>query len=135
MRKLLALAFVLVAALMPYELAASTLEGELLIRSAASLVLVLLCRSLLTKSCFIVIASCEAVAIAYNLAIALGYFFTDDQAAMVYAHVMLSMFCIQIIAITTSKHVADPRTDRSGTHSRTPSSDRGLHRQRLAEAE
>ena len=125
MRKLLALAFVLVAALMPYELAASTLEGELLIRSAASLVLVLLCHRLVTNPCFIVIASCEAVAIAYNLAIALGYFFTDDQAAMVYA----------LIVITTSGHVADTRNDRSGTYSRTPSSDRGLHRQRLAEAE
>lgn len=130
--RLLAIAFICLFAMAPYDQFATTLEGELLLRSAGSATLVLLCWELVSSRCFLMIAGCEAVAIGYNLAVALGYFVTDNAGAAVYANTMITLFIIQVLSVLMSKSVADsPRTDRSDSHSRALNRDPGLHRDRL----
>lgn len=93
----------------PIEQIAKTLEGELIIRSSWSLLLVLSLYFCLSVKKLTVILICELLAIAYNLAIALGYFFTDKNLMALYEPLMLFLFSLEIFAVLPGRTRRDSR--------------------------
>lgn len=98
----------------PIEQIAKTLEGELIIRSSWSLLLVLSLYFCLSVKKLTVILICELLAIAYNLAIALGYFFTDKNLMALYEPLMLFLFSLEIFAVLPGRTRRDSRDNRGG---------------------
>lgn len=82
----------------PIEKLVSTLEGELIIRSTWSVMLVFACYFCLSAKRLAVVLCCEFWSIAYNFTIALGYFFTDKDLGAWYAGMMIILFCIELAA-------------------------------------
>jgi len=101
----------------PIERLASTLEFELIIRSSWSLLLCLSLYFCLSVKKLTAILICEFLAIAYNLAIALGYFFTDKDLAALYEPLMLFLFGLEILAVLPGRTRRDSRDNGSSGRS------------------
>ena len=80
----------------PIEQLVSTLEWELVIRSAWGVLLCLVLYHRISAKRMAVVLCCEFWAIAYNLTIALGYFFTDKDLGAWYAGTMIILFCVEL---------------------------------------
>ncbi len=93
----------------PIEKLVSTLEGELIIRSTWSVLLVVSLYFCISVKRLALILCCEFWSIAYNLAIALGYFFTDKDLTALYEPLMLFLFSIEIIAVLPGRTRRDSR--------------------------
>lgn len=87
---------VILSGLFPIEQLVDSLEGELMIRSTWSVMLVFACYFCLSAQRLAVVLCCEFWSIAYNLTIALGYFFTDKDLGAWYAGMMIILFCIEL---------------------------------------
>lgn len=98
----------------PVERLVSTLEGELIIRSTWSLLLVLSLYFCISVKRLALILCCEFWSIAYNLCIALGYFFTDKDLTALYEPLMLFLFGIEILAVLPGRTRRDSRDNGSG---------------------
>ncbi len=98
----------------PVESLASTLEGELIIRSTWSLMLVLSLYFCISAKRLTMILCCEFWSVAYNLAIALGYFFTDKSLTALYEPLMLFLFSLEIFAVLPGRTRRDSRDSRGG---------------------
>lgn len=113
----LPLMLVMLSYFAPVESLVSTLEGELIIRSTWSLLLVLSLYFCISVKRLALILCCEFWAIAYNLCIALGYFFTDKDLAALYEPLMLILFGIEILAVLPGRTRRDSRDNGSGGRS------------------
>jgi len=111
----LPLLLVLVSAFLPIERVVETLEGELIIRSSGSLLLGVSLYFLLGAKRLALVLCCEFWSIAYNLAIALGYYFTDSDLSAWYTPVMASLLCIEIVAVLPRRTRRDSRDNRSNS--------------------
>ncbi len=60
------------------------------------------------------ILCCEFWSVAYNLAIALGYFFTDKSLTALYEPLMLFLFSLEIFAVLPGRTRRDSRDSRGG---------------------
>lgn len=89
---------VILSGLFPIENLADTLEGELMVRSTWSILLVLSCYFLIKSKFWLIVLICETCSIAYNFTIAAGYFFTDKDLGAWYAGLMLILFCVELWA-------------------------------------
>lgn len=98
----------------PIEQISKTLEGELIIRSSWSLLLVLSLYFCLSVKKLTVILICEFLSIAYNLAIALGYFFTDKDLAALYEPSMVFLFFIELYYTLPRRTRRDSRDNGNG---------------------
>lgn len=103
------LLLVLLNAAFPIERMANTLEGEMIIRSSWSLLLCISLYFCISVKKLTVILICELIAIAYNLAIALGYFFADKDLGALYEPLMLFLFGIEILAVLPRRPRRDSR--------------------------
>ncbi len=95
--RFLPLLLVIICASVPVEELASTLENELVIRSSWSLLLCVSLYKLIKPVPFYIILCCEFWSLAYNLAIALGYYFADFDLGAWYTPVMSALLCIEIV--------------------------------------
>jgi len=93
----------------PIEKLVGTLEGELIIRSSWSVLLVVSLYFCISVKRLALILCCEFCSIAYNLAIALGHFFTDKDLTALYEPLMLFLFGIEIIAVLPGRTRRDSR--------------------------
>jgi len=100
----------------PVENLAISLEGELIIRSSWSVLLVVSLYFCISVKRLSLILCCEFWSIAYNLAIALGYFFTDKDLAALYEPLMLFLFSIEIFAVLPGRTRRDSRDNGNGGH-------------------
>lgn len=120
-------------ALLPYEMLASSFEGELALRSAASLTLILLVSRMICAPAFIIICLCEIVALTYNFGAVVGYFLTEPQDGVWYGATMTALFLIQLTAA-----LIGPRHERRSigrdNHSGSHSSDSGPDYQSMGES-
>ena len=112
--RFLPLLLVLICAAVPVEELASTLEDELVIRCAWSLLLCAALYSCISARRLVVILCCEFFSIGYNLSIALGYYFTDSDLSAWYAPVMIALLCIEIVAVLPGRTRRDSRDNRGG---------------------
>jgi len=112
--RFLPLLLVLICASVPVEELSSTLEQELVIRSVWSLLLGAALYSCISVRRLVVILCCEFFSIGYNLAIALGYYFTDSDLRAWYAPVMIALLCIEIVAVLPGRTRRDSRNNRGG---------------------
>lgn len=87
---------VILSAFAPVELLASTVWAELGIRSTWSVMLCLAIYYCLSDKTLSVILICESLSIAYNLAIALGYYFADKDLSALYEPLMIFLFFIEL---------------------------------------
>lgn len=62
----------------------------------------------------VVILCCEFFSIGYNLAIALGYYFTDKDLSALYEPVMVFLVGVEIIAVLPGRTRRDSRSNRGG---------------------
>lgn len=108
---------VCLCAFAPVELLASTVWGELVIRSTWALMLCLALYFCLSAKTLSVILICESLSIAYNLAIALGYFFTDKDLAALYEPSMVFLFFIELYYTLPRRTQRDSRDNGSGGRS------------------
>lgn len=99
----------------PVEQIADTLEGELIIRSSWSVLLGVSLYFCISVKRLALILCCEFWSIAYNLAIALGYFFTDKDLTALYEPLMLTLFGIEILAVLPGRTRRDSRDNGSGS--------------------
>jgi hypothetical protein len=100
---------VVLSGVSPIEQMADTLEGELIIRSSWSVLLVVSLYFCINVKRLALILCCEFLSITYNLAIALGYFFTDKDLTALYEPLMLFLFGIEIIAVLPGRTRRDSR--------------------------
>lgn len=98
----------------PVEQLANTLEGELIIRSSWSVLLVVSLYFCISVKRLALILCCEFWSIAYNLVIALGYFFTDKNLTALYEPLMLVLFGIELFAVLPGRTRRDSRNDGNG---------------------
>ena len=98
----------------PIELLTKSLEGELIIRSSWSVLLGVSLYFCISVKRLALILCCEFWSIAYNLAIALGYFFTDKDLTALYEPLMLILFSIEILAVLPGRTRRDSRDNGSG---------------------
>lgn len=112
--RFLPLLLVLICAAVPVEELASTLEHELVIRSVWSLLLCAALYSCISTRRLVVILCCEFWSIVYNLAIALGYYFTDKDLSALYEPVMVFLVGVEIIAVLPGRTRRDSRSNRGG---------------------
>lgn len=87
---------VILSAVAPVERLADSLEVELAVRSIWSILLVCACYKLTSGWRPFIILSCEFLSVAYNLAIALGYYFAETYLGAWYAATMFILFCIEL---------------------------------------
>ena len=112
--RFLPLLLVIICAAVPVEELASTLEQELVIRSVWSLLLCAELYSCISIHRLVVILCCEFLSIVYNLALALGYYFTDSDFSAWYAPVMWFLMCIEIMVTLPGRTRRDSRDSRGG---------------------
>lgn len=98
----------------PIEQLANTLEGELIIRSSWSVLLVVSLYFCISVKRLALILCCEFLAIAYNLVIALGYFFTDKNLLALYEPLMTVLFFIELFAVLPRRTRRDSRDNGNG---------------------
>ncbi len=102
---------VCLCAFAPVELLASTVWGELVIRSTWALMLCLALYFCLSAKTLSVILICESLSIAYNLAIALGYYFADKDLSALYEPLMVFLFFIEAYCTMPWRTRRDSRPD------------------------
>ena len=107
---------VILSGVSPIEQLADTLEGELIIRSSWSVLLIVSLYFCISVKRLALILCCEFWSIAYNLVIALGYFFTDKDLTALYEPLMLFLFGIEIIAVLPGRTQRDSRDSRGGSN-------------------
>ena len=112
--RFLPLLLVLICAAVPIEELARTLEHELVIRSVWSLLLCAALYSCISTRRLVVILCCEFFSIGYNLALALGYYFTDKDLSALYEPVMVFLVGVEIIAVLPGRTRRDSRDNRGG---------------------
>lgn len=105
---------VCLCAFAPVELLASTVWGELVIRSTWSLMLCLALYFCLSAKTLSVILICESLSIAYNLAIALGYYFADKDLSALYEPLMIFLFFIELYCTLPWRTRRDSRDNGNG---------------------
>lgn len=103
---------VLLCAFAPVELLANTIWGELVIRSSWSCMLCLALYYCLSAKTLSVILICESLSIAYNLAIALGYYFADKDLSALYEPLMVFLFFIELYCTLPWRTRRDSRDSR-----------------------
>lgn len=108
---------VVLSGVFPVEAFANTLWSELMIRSSWSLLLLVSLYFCLNVKTLTVILICEFLSIAYNLAIALGYFFTDKDLAALYEPSMVFLFFIELYYTLPRRTRRDSRDNGSGGRS------------------
>lgn len=89
---------VILSGLFPIENLADTIEGELMVRSTWSILLILACHFLIKSNYWLIVLICESLSIAYNFTIAAGYYFTDKDLGAGYAGLMIILFCVELWA-------------------------------------
>lgn len=105
---------VVLSGVFPIEDFASALWSELMIRSSWSLLLLVSLYFCLNVKTLTVILICELLSIAYNLAIALGYFFTDKDLAALYEPSMVFLFFIELYYTLPRRTRRDSRDNGNG---------------------
>jgi hypothetical protein len=112
----LPLMLVCVSYFAPVELLTKSLEGELMIRSTWSVMLVFVCYFCLNAKRLAIVLCCEFWAIAYNLCIALGYLLTDKDLAELYEPLMMFLFSLEILAALPGRTRRDSRGNGNSGH-------------------
>lgn len=107
---------VLLCAFAPVELLVNTIWGELVIRSSWSCMLCLALYYCLSAKTLSVILICESLSIAYNLAIALGYYFADKDLSALYEPLMIFLFFIELYSTLPWRTRRDSRPHGSSSH-------------------
>lgn len=105
---------VILSAVAPVERLADSLEVELAVRSIWSVLLVCACYKMLKGWRPFIILCCEFWSVAYNLAIALGYYFAETDLTAWYAGTMLILFCIELGAAFPGVRI-ERRQDRNSS--------------------
>ena len=108
---------VVLSGVFPVEAFANTLWSELMIRSSWSLLLLVSLYFCLSAKTLSVILICESLSIAYNLAIALGYYFADKDLSALYEPLMVFLFFIEAYCTMPWRTRRDSRPDGNSRYS------------------
>lgn len=108
---------VILCAVAPIELFANTVWAELAIRSTWSCMLCMALYYCLSAKTLSVILICESLSIAYNLAIALGYYFADTDLSALYEPLMIVLFFIELYSTLPWRTRRDSRPHGSSRDS------------------